>query len=68
MLTEKMEKTQPEKKKTKEFRPFKALFIARSDYGKSYLIADFVINLIKKKSVEPKRIISFSKTYKTDDS
>jgi hypothetical protein len=56
------------KKKADKFEPFKALFLARSNYGKSYLASDYIIDLFKKKHIEPKRMIVFSKTYKSDDS
>ena len=52
----------------KPYKAFKACFIARSDYGKSYLIADYLIKLMADKTVHPKRIILFSKTFKSDDS
>lgn len=35
--------------KKNETKAFKALFIARSDYGKSYIISDYILDLLKKK-------------------
>lgn len=58
-----------EKSKSKpSFEAFRALFIAPSNYGKSFLISDFMLDHIKKKHFHPKRVIIFSKTYKTDSS
>jgi len=50
----------------KDFKAFRALFIAPSDYGKSYLVSLFVLDLLKKKIFHPKRVVLFSTTYKTD--
>lgn len=55
------------RKESQLFEAFRALFIAPSNYGKSHLIANFVLSRLHKQ-FHPKRIIIFSKTYKSDPS
>lgn len=56
-----------EKGKT-DFQAFRALFIAPSNYGKSYLISEFIIDHLKKKHFNPMNVVIISKTWKTDSS
>ena len=46
--------------------PFKLLCIARSNYGKTLLTTSFVMDKVKRKVVNAKRIMIFSKTFKSD--
>lgn len=34
-----------------KYKAFKTLFVARSDYGKSYLIADYINKLIRERVI-----------------
>jgi len=56
------------KDKPNKFEAFRMLCIAPSNYGKSYLISNFVIERIKMKQFDPQRILIFSPTHKSDPS
>ena len=61
-------KNKSECKPSKKHEAYKTAFIARSNYGKSYLAADYILQQFKDKTLEPKRLIVFSKTFKSDPS
>jgi hypothetical protein len=57
-----------ESKTKKKHEAYKTAFIARSNYGKSYLAADYLIKQFQNGTLDPKRLIVFSKTFKSDPS
>ncbi len=64
-----VESTKNEKQsKSKELDAFRLCCFAPSNYGKSYLISDFVMDLMKKKQFKAHRIEIVSPTAKTDES
>lgn len=50
------------------YEAVKLLVIARSMYGKTVLVAKWVKQMIIAKNVSPKRVLLYSKTYRTDPS
>ncbi len=60
-----MESTSKTTKK-KEWPAMRCLVIAPSNYGKSHMIADFVLKSIEQKRWNPKRILIFSPTHRSD--
>lgn len=61
-------KQQCKPKQKGKHEAYKTAFIARSNYGKSFLAADYLIQQFKDKTLDPKRLIVFSKTFKSDPS
>ena len=55
-----------EAKPKKEWPAMRCLVVAPSNYGKSALIADFIIESVKQGRWKPQRIMIFSPTHKSD--
>ena len=52
----------------REFQAFRLLAIAPSNYGKSYAISKYVLDLLAKKIFNARRIIIISPTHRSDPS